>query len=93
MPTKPLNLTVLEVTATTIKIRWHEPESLNGALSGYRVIYVHLNQTHIGPSIQNEAAAGPFITHVLQNLSKLFSGFFINKFTYNRHFFRTICRI
>lgn len=69
MPTKPLNLTVLEVTSTTIKIQWHEPQNLNGALIGYRVLYVHQNQTHIQPTVASDAAAGPNITYVLSNLS------------------------
>lgn len=40
VPEKPQNLSVLEVTSTTIKISWKEPLRLNGAIHGYRVYSV-----------------------------------------------------
>ncbi|ETN67444.1 hypothetical protein AND_000745 [Anopheles darlingi] len=46
-PSPPQNLTVLEVTSTTIKLTWREPEKANGAIHGYRVYYIHLNQTEL----------------------------------------------
>ncbi|XP_035894669.1 tyrosine-protein phosphatase 99A isoform X1 [Anopheles stephensi] len=46
-PSPPQNLTVLEVTSTTIKLTWREPEKANGAIHGYRVYYIHQNQTDL----------------------------------------------
>ncbi|XP_038105916.1 tyrosine-protein phosphatase 99A isoform X1 [Culex quinquefasciatus] len=69
VPSKPLNLSVLEVTSTTIKITWREPEKLNGAIHGYRVYYVHQNQTllHL-PILKAEAAVNSVYTYTLSNL-------------------------
>lgn len=69
MPSKPLNLSVLEVTATTIKIAWKEPEKMNGAVIGYRVFYIHQNQTYFA-TIRSGTLTGHFITYVLNDLSK-----------------------
>lgn len=71
VPSKPLNLSVLEVTSTTIKISWREPEKSNGAIHGYRVYYVHLrqNQTllHL-PILKSDAAVNSVFTYTLSNL-------------------------
>lgn len=69
VPSKPLNLSVLEVTSTTIKITWREPEKLNGAIHGYRVYYVHQNQTllHL-PILKADAAVNSVYTYTLSNL-------------------------
>lgn len=66
-----MNLSVLEVTSTTIKITWREPEKLNGAIHGYRVYYVHQNQTllHL-PILKAEAAVNSVYTYTLSNLSE-----------------------
>jgi receptor-type tyrosine-protein phosphatase gamma len=61
----------LEVTSTTIKIKWREPEKLNGAIHGYRVYYVYQNQTllHI-PILKADVQSGPFYYYTLVNLSE-----------------------
>lgn len=69
MPSKPLNLTVLEVTSTTITIGWREPENLNGAIVGYRVFYIHQNQTYFA-TVRSGTAAGELIRYDLSDLSK-----------------------
>lgn len=68
MPSKPLNLTVLEVTSTTITIGWRDPENLNGAIVGYRVFYIHQNQTYFA-TLRSGTGAGELITYVLSDLS------------------------
>lgn len=69
VPSKPLNLTVLEVTSTTITIGWREPENLNGAIVGYRVFYIHQNQTYFA-TVRSGTAAGELIRYDLSDLSK-----------------------
>lgn len=71
VPSKPLNLSVLEVTSTTITIGWREPENLNGAIMGYRVFYINQNQTYFA-TIRSGTAVGELITYVLNDLSKFF---------------------
>uniref|UniRef100_U5EUF9 Putative receptor-type tyrosine-protein phosphatase mosPTP-1 n=1 Tax=Corethrella appendiculata TaxID=1370023 RepID=U5EUF9_9DIPT len=69
VPGKPLNLTVLEVTSTTIKISWREPQKKNDAIHGYRVYYVHQNQTllHL-PILKSDSSYGPEYHYTLSNL-------------------------
>ncbi|XP_055614452.1 tyrosine-protein phosphatase 99A-like isoform X2 [Uranotaenia lowii] len=69
VPSKPLNLSVLEVTSTTIKITWREPEKQNGAIHGYRVYYVHQNQTllHL-PILKAKEGINSVYTYTLSNL-------------------------
>lgn len=69
VPTPPYNLTVLEVTATTIKVEWHEPANPNGLIDGYRVIYINQNETHIQTKIKHKEP-GPIINFVLAELSE-----------------------
>lgn len=69
VPSKPLNLTVLEVTSTTITIGWRDPENLNGAIVGYRVFYIHQNQTYFA-TVRSGTAAGEMIRYDLCDLSK-----------------------
>lgn len=40
-------MTVHEVTSSTIKISWLEPEKPNGPNLIYRIYYTSLNQTHL----------------------------------------------
>lgn len=47
VPSHPRNVTVHEVTSSTIKISWHEPERPNGPNLIYRIYYTSLNQTHL----------------------------------------------
>lgn len=71
VPSKPLNLTVLEVTSTTITIGWRDPENLNGAIVGYRVFYIHQNQTYFA-TVRSGTGAGEMIRYDLCDLSKYF---------------------
>lgn len=61
---------MLEVTSTTIKIKWHEPENANDALAGYVVYYIHRNHTHNQTSLIGNTKTGPTVQYVLPNLSK-----------------------
>ncbi|XP_058130396.1 protein sidekick-2-like [Anopheles ziemanni] len=69
VPTKPRNLSVLEITSTTIRISWLEPEKRNGVIHGYRVYYVYQNQTllHL-PILKNDAAQNAVFYYTLTNL-------------------------
>uniref|UniRef100_A0A182PA14 Fibronectin type-III domain-containing protein n=1 Tax=Anopheles epiroticus TaxID=199890 RepID=A0A182PA14_9DIPT len=69
VPTKPRNLSVLEITSTTIRISWLEPEKRNGVIHGYRVYYVYQNQTllHL-PILKNDASLNSVFYYTLANL-------------------------
>ncbi|XP_048512163.1 tyrosine-protein phosphatase 99A-like isoform X2 [Athalia rosae] len=47
VPSKPLNLTVHQVTSSSIELSWAEPENANGDIRGYRVYYMHSNYTDV----------------------------------------------
>jgi len=47
VPSHPRNVSVHEVTSSTIKISWLEPEKPNGPNLIYRIYYTSLNQTHL----------------------------------------------
>jgi hypothetical protein len=63
---------VHDVTSSSIKISWHEPERPNGVIHAYRVYYMFLNQTllHL-PMLKNDASVGPPFHYTLINLSEL----------------------
>ncbi|EDV90763.1 GH14309 [Drosophila grimshawi] len=47
VPSKPQNLTVLDVSANSITMSWHPPKNQNGAIAGYHVFHIHDNQTGV----------------------------------------------
>jgi hypothetical protein len=47
VPSHPRNVTVHDVTSSSIKISWLEPEKPNGPNLIYRIYYTSLNQTHL----------------------------------------------
>lgn len=49
VPSKPRNLTVLDYTSNSIRLRWMNPEKKNSAIEGYRVYYIHNNFTEVWP--------------------------------------------
>ncbi|XP_008200584.1 tyrosine-protein phosphatase 99A isoform X3 [Tribolium castaneum] len=65
VPSKPRDLTVLEVSSDTIMLRWTQPEKLNGAIEGYRVYYMYNNYTDTNSRIK---PVSPYITYNLTNL-------------------------
>jgi hypothetical protein len=71
VPSKPQNVRVLNITSTTIKIAWNEPERPNGVIHAYRVYYMFLNQTllHL-PMLKNDASVGVLFNYTLINLSE-----------------------
>ncbi|XP_052891620.1 tyrosine-protein phosphatase 99A isoform X2 [Anopheles moucheti] len=70
-PSPPQNLTVLEVTSTTIKLTWREPEKANGAIHGYRVYYIHQNQTDLHmPILKLNEMQNSVYHYTLSNLSE-----------------------
>lgn len=70
VPSKPRKLTVLEVTSTTITIGWRDPENLNGAIVGYRVFYIHQNQTYFATVRSGATGPDEMIRYDLCDLSK-----------------------
>lgn len=73
VPSKPQNVRVLDVTSTTVRISWTEPERPNGVIHAYRVYYMFLNQTllHL-PMLKNDASVSSPFQYVLINLSEFF---------------------
>ncbi|XP_055902453.1 tyrosine-protein phosphatase 99A isoform X2 [Eupeodes corollae] len=74
VPSKPLNLTVLDVTSTTITLTWLVPKNQNGIINGYHVFHLHENQTGVGIA---RASDGPSVTFVMDKL-KPFTEYRIN---------------
>lgn len=72
VPSHPYNLTVEEVTSTTIKLAWHVPDEPNGRLDGYRIYYIFQNETMIKSMPAKETGPGPVVHYVLSNLSEWF---------------------
>ncbi|KAI9584988.1 hypothetical protein GQX74_006883 [Glossina fuscipes] len=66
MPSKPLNLTVLDVTSSSITMSWLPPKNQNGAIAGYHVFHIHENQT--GVEIVKRNAADSVIRFELPKL-------------------------
>ncbi|EDS44425.1 conserved hypothetical protein [Culex quinquefasciatus] len=69
IPSRPRNLSILEVTSTTIRISWQEPERKNGVIHGYRVYYVYQNQTllHL-PILKSDAIQNSIYYYTLSSL-------------------------
>ena len=72
VPSKPLNLTVLDVTDKTITMSWHPPKNQNGAIAGYHVFHIHDNQTGVEIVKNTRNSAENIITFILPNLSKYY---------------------
>ncbi|KAB0798293.1 hypothetical protein PPYR_09286 [Photinus pyralis] len=47
VPSKPLNITVLGVTSTSVYLSWSEPLRANGPIDGYRIYFMHANLTGV----------------------------------------------
>lgn len=70
VPSKPLNLTVLEVSSDSISLSWLEPERANGAIDGYRIYFMYNNYTDV-KSVKAKRGS-PSIDYNLKNLSKFY---------------------
>ncbi|XP_044256979.1 tyrosine-protein phosphatase 99A isoform X2 [Tribolium madens] len=68
VPSKPRDLTVLEVSSNTIMLRWTQPEKPNGAIEGYRVYYMYNNYTSVDMNRDRIKPVSPYITYNLTNL-------------------------
>ncbi|XP_063928096.1 tyrosine-protein phosphatase 99A isoform X2 [Zophobas morio] len=66
VPSKPQDLTVLDITSDTITLKWTQPEKLNGAIEGYRVYYLYNNLTDM-----NRDKIKPSSPHISYNLTNL----------------------
>ncbi|KAK2726948.1 hypothetical protein QYM36_007700, partial [Artemia franciscana] len=44
-PTAPRNVSILDVTNTTVKLKWEEPEFPNGLIAGYHVYYYQVDKS------------------------------------------------
>jgi receptor-type tyrosine-protein phosphatase gamma len=66
VPSKPLNVTVLHVTHSSIELSWNKPERPNGQITGYRLYYMHANYT----DVKTIRKIDPHIEFTLKDLSK-----------------------
>ncbi|XP_071438889.1 putative receptor-type tyrosine-protein phosphatase mosPTP-1 isoform X2 [Hetaerina americana] len=64
VPSKPMNVTVLKVTATLIDLGWHEPVQPNGDILGYRIYYMQFNETYY----RSVGVAEPYVEYNLTSL-------------------------
>jgi len=72
VPSKPQNLTILDVSANSITMSWHPPKNQNGAIAGYHVFHIHDNQTGVEIVKNSRNSAETLIHFELQNLRKFF---------------------
>ncbi|XP_037707515.1 tyrosine-protein phosphatase 99A isoform X2 [Drosophila subpulchrella] len=68
VPSKPQNLTILDVSANSITMSWHPPKNQNGAIAGYHVFHIHDNQTGVEIVKNSRNSAETLIHFELQNL-------------------------
>ncbi|XP_034489100.1 tyrosine-protein phosphatase 99A isoform X2 [Drosophila innubila] len=68
VPSKPQNLTVLDVSANSITMSWHPPKNQNGAIAGYHVFHIHDNQTGVEIVKNSRNSAETLIHFELQSL-------------------------
>ncbi|BFF91309.1 tyrosine-protein phosphatase 99A [Drosophila madeirensis] len=68
VPSKPQNLTVLDVSANSITMSWHPPKNQNGAIAGYHVFHIHDNQTGVEIVKNSRNSVETLIHFELQNL-------------------------
>ncbi|XP_067618842.1 tyrosine-protein phosphatase 99A isoform X2 [Eurosta solidaginis] len=68
VPSKPLNLTVLNVTSTSITMSWYPPKNQNGAIAGYHVFHIHENQTGVEIMKNSRNSQDSIIIFELPNL-------------------------
>lgn len=71
VPSKPLNLTVLDVTSRSITMSWLPPKNQNGAITGYHVFHKHDNQTEV--EIVKRNSIDSIIRYEIPKLSKYYS--------------------
>lgn len=43
-PEPPQNVTVTDITSTSMRVSWTEPKAMNGVLRYYQVLYTHKNE-------------------------------------------------
>ena len=43
----PVNVSIREVTNTSVRVLWHRPEKPNGVIQGYRMYFMHQNFTDV----------------------------------------------
>ncbi|CAD6992564.1 unnamed protein product [Ceratitis capitata] len=70
LPSKPLNLTVLNVTSTSITMSWYPPKNQNGAIAGYHVFHIHENQTGVEIMKNSRNSQDSIIIFELPNLTE-----------------------
>lgn len=73
VPSKPLNVSVIDIGSDQIRLKWSEPERTNGAILGYRVYYMYANYTDVQslqilPSGAGDSANKNYIHYNLTNL-------------------------
>ena len=47
VPSMPVNVSIREVTNTSVRVLWHRPENPNGVIQGYRMYFMHQNFTDV----------------------------------------------
>ncbi|KAK7794416.1 hypothetical protein R5R35_010393 [Gryllus longicercus] len=65
VPSKPLNVTVLNASSTTMNLLWKVPDHPNGQIMGYRLFFVHSNITDVETIQANNE---PIVEHTLKSL-------------------------
>ncbi len=67
VPSMPVNVSMREVTNTSVRVLWHRPQHPNGIIQGYRLYYVHRNFT----DVRTVKEAKESMEYLLEGLSKL----------------------
>ena len=47
VPSMPVNVSMREVTNSSVRVLWHEPTNPNGIIQGYRLYFMHQNFTDV----------------------------------------------
>ena len=69
-PTKPLNVSAVNVSSTALKVTWMEPERRNGILTGY-TIYYRLIRNDKNENVTAAAIVSQTISQTIFNLTGL----------------------
>ena len=69
-PTKPLYVSAVNVSSTTLKVTWTEPERCNGILTGY-TIYYRLIRNDKNENVTAAAIVSQTISQTFFNLTGL----------------------
>ena len=60
MPSQPVNVSVDEVTDSTIAVSWSQPDNPNGDIKGYRIYFMRKNFTDV-QTVRNPEGRQKFV--------------------------------